>query len=246
MSFQFFDKLYENLKLVETEEEQAIVEAVNYFETAVNNKNSIYIFGASHAGLVSQEMFYRAGGFMLFNPILPKELSLDNRPISLTSQMERLEGYGSLVLEKANTKKDDLIVLHSVSGRNPAAIDMAIKAKEIGMKIIVITNLSYSKNVSSRHKSGKMLYEFADLVIDNHGAVGDAICEFENSEQKVGATSNIIATAILNSVIVELADRMIKQGNERLPFFYSANIDGGDEKNKELFELFKDQIHYKL
>ena len=28
------------------------------------------------------------------------------------------------------------------------------------------------------------------------------------------------------------------------PVFHSANVDGGDEFNKTLFEKYKDQIHY--
>ncbi len=28
------------------------------------------------------------------------------------------------------------------------------------------------------------------------------------------------------------------------PIFYSANLDGGDELNQELFEKYKESIHY--
>lgn len=246
MSFQFFDKLYGNLKEVETKEKENINKAVELFDSTIRSGNSIYIFGASHAGLVSQEMFYRAGGFMLINPILPRELSLDNDPITVTSQMERLEGYGNIISKKVDLKENDLLIIHSVSGRNSVAIDMALEASKKNVKVIAITNLEYSKSVTSRHSSGKKLYELADLVIDNHGPIGDAICTFDNSEQRIGATSNIVATAILNSVVVELAEKMLEEGVEELPFFYSANLDGGDEKNLELYNKFRDQIHYKL
>ena len=38
---------------------------------------------------------------------------------------------------------------------------------------------------------------------------------------------------------VELLNRNIDP-----PIFYSANVDGGEEKNKEIFEKYKDQIKY--
>ena len=39
-----------------------------------------YTFGASHAGILSEELYYRAGGLMLFNPIFGRELMLDSTP----------------------------------------------------------------------------------------------------------------------------------------------------------------------
>lgn len=30
------------------------------------------------------------------------------------------------------------------------------------------------------------------------------------------------------------------------PTFYSANIDGGDAKNRELLEKYQDRIHYRM
>ena len=130
MSFVYFDKIVENIERVKELEKNNILELTDMLYDAVQNKNSIYIFGAGHAGIISQEMYYRAGGFMLFNPIMPRELSLDNEPITITSQIERLEGYGRVVGIKADFKPDDVLIVHSVSGRNSAGIDMAILAKE--------------------------------------------------------------------------------------------------------------------
>ncbi|AMC94654.1 hypothetical protein AOC36_08165 [Erysipelothrix larvae] len=245
MSFQFFDKIKENIERVSNEETQKIVTLSEMLYEAVVNKQSIYIFGAGHAGIISCEMYYRAGGFMLFNPIFPRELSIDNEPITITSQIERLEGYGRVIAMKANFKTNDLLIVHSVSGRNSAGIDVALVAKENGAHVVAITNLEYSKSVSSRHSSGKRLYEVSDLIIDNHGVIGDAICELEGSQQKVASSSTIIATVILNEAITQLAQRLVDEGLKDLPFFTSANLDGGDQKNENLYKIYRDQIHYR-
>ena len=45
---------------------------VDLLEKCVMDHGSIYIFGASHAESLAKEMFYRAGGLMLINPIFGK------------------------------------------------------------------------------------------------------------------------------------------------------------------------------
>ena len=42
------------------------------------------------------------------------------------------------------------------------------------IKVIVITSMKHSTQVTSRQKDGKKLYEVADLVIDNQADYGDA------------------------------------------------------------------------
>lgn len=247
MEFKYLDKIYELLKEIETKEKESMEQCVDLLTTCILNKHSIYTFGASHAGILSEELFYRAGGLMLFNPIFGREIMLDTSPITRTSKMERCVGYGTVLAEtQADFKQGDVLIVHSVSGRNPVSIEIAMEAKRQGCKVIVLTNYSYSKKVSSRHPSKKKLYEFADLILDNHGDVGDACVTIEGLEQKVSPTSTVIGATILNSIVAALAQRLIESGMKKPPIFYSANLDGGDELNQKLVEEFKDSIHYKF
>lgn len=59
--------------------------------------------------------------------------------------MERLEGYGRIIIDNSGIKENDILIIHSVSGRNTISIDMALRAKEKGIRLIVITNMAYSK-----------------------------------------------------------------------------------------------------
>jgi len=63
--------------------------------------------------------------------------------------------------------------------------------------------VKYSKSATSRHSSNKRLFEVADLVIDNHGDIGDAAISYPSFSQKVGATSTVSMAAIVNSIVVE-------------------------------------------
>ena len=246
MTFEYFNRIKEILKEVKEEEKENILKAKDLLVEATENKNSIYIFGASHAGILTQEMFYRAGGLMNINPIFGKEIMLDTEPITLTSKMERLVGYGEILASKVDFKKDDILIVHSVSGRNPVTIEIALEAKKKHVKIIVLTNLSYSKSIKSRHPSGKLLYNLGDIVIDNHGDIGDAACEIKGMSQKVAPSSTVIGATILNTLVVEVCQTLVDRGMKYPPIFYSANLDGGDELNKNLYREYKDSIKYKF
>ncbi|WP_316496358.1 sugar isomerase domain-containing protein, partial [Enterococcus faecium] len=132
------------------------------------------------------------------------------------------------------------------SGRNPIIIDLALAAKAKGVKIISLTNVQYSRSVTSRHSSGKRLFEVSDIVIDNHGDIGDACCELTGIVQKAGPSSTVIGAAILNTIIVEVCEQLIANGIKHPPIFYSANLDGGDLRNAELYEEYKEVIHYEF
>ena len=120
------------------------------------------------------------------------------------------------------------------------------QAKEKGVKVVALTNVAYSKTVTSRHPSGLRLFELADIVIDNHGEVGDAAVEIDGMKQKVAPTSSVIACTVMNSILAALVQKLKDSGMENPPVFYSANIDGGAQLNDELYKEYKDSIHYKF
>lgn len=243
MSYTYLENVYKILKKIETLENDNIEASIELITNTIKNNNQLFVFGASHAGIISEELFYRAGGLALFNPIFEPSIMLSTRPVTKTSEMERLDGYGSIIGRNTKLKKSDCLIIHSVSGRNPVAIDLALYAKSIGVNIIALTNLDYSKNVKSRHKCNKNLYELADIVLDNHGDIGDATVRVDGLTQKVAPTSTVVGSTIMNIIVSETAIRLQKDGVTP-PIFFSANIDGGEKHNDEIFKKYKDLIHY--
>ena len=145
-------------------EGESIEKTVAALCAAITEKRAIYIFGASHAGILAEEMYYRAGGLMLINPIFGSEIMLNRAPVTVTSRMEQLEGYGAVLAEGVDFHAGDVLIVHSVSGRNAVAIDLVLAARAKGVQIIALTNLRYSQSVTSRHSSGKRLFELADIA----------------------------------------------------------------------------------
>ncbi|NIZ19222.1 sugar isomerase domain-containing protein [Entomospira culicis] len=238
----YITKLTSLLAQVSTDD--TIDVAAQIIVQAITEKHLIYAFGASHAGILTEEMFYRAGGLALINPVFDKNLMLDVKPVTKTSDMENLAGFGKIIAQNVPFKAGDVLIAHSVSGRNAVMLDLVLFAKERGVKVVAITNVAYSKSVASRHESRKRLFEIADIVIDNHGEIGDASMTLPGSGHKVAPTSTVVGAAIVNSLLLAIAERLPREKDRVLPIFASANMDGTREHNNRIFSDYKDQILY--
>ena len=137
----------------------------------------------------------------------------------------------------------DVIIVHSVSGRNSVSIDVALRAKEKGAKVIVLTNLAMSRTVTSRHPDGVKLYEVGDVVIDNCGCLGDAAIDVPGVPEKVAPTSTAVGAALMNAMMAQAVADIVDAGGVP-PVFVSANVDGGDEHNREMLKRYGSHIFY--
>jgi uncharacterized phosphosugar-binding protein len=137
----------------------------------------------------------------------------------------------------------DVLIVHSVSGRNAAAVEIAQGAKERGVYVITLTSLTYSRSVQPRKPGAPRLFEVGDLVLDNHAPVGDALIEIPGMAQKVGPSSTVTGAAILNAIIVR-ATTLIMERTGEPPVFMSANLDGGDAYNKRWLAHYKGRLTY--
>lgn len=210
---------------------------------AAKEKNKIYIFGCSHAGILAEEAFYRSGGLAIINPIFFPAMMLNTRPVTMTSKVERVTGVGKMLAEENEVGAGDVVLIHSVSGRNTVPVEFAMECAKRGAITVAITNRKYSESVTSRHSSGKRLFEVCDYVLDNCGCVGDAAVELDGLPERIGPTSTVCGTAILNGLIIEATDLILKEGLLP-PVFMSANVDGGDDHNQKMLRQYKDQIRY--
>lgn len=246
MSLEYFDAVQKLLAEAGAAEEKNVRTVAGLLCQSILDKKAAYVYGAGHASIITMEMFYRAGGLMTVNPIFGAETMMETRPISHTSRMERLNGYGRVLAKKVKFAPGDLLFVHSVSGRNPAGIDVALAAKEAGATVVAITSVAYSKSVTSRHESGKLLFEVSDYVLDNHGVPGDALCKINGMEQMMAPSSTVIGAALVNALVVETVQLLKEKGVAFPPVFYSANLDGGDERNRALFTEYAEAIKYEL
>lgn len=239
---QYIDTV--KIKLDQLQEQHDILQTVAaLIADKLSKGHATFSFGASHAGIITEELTYRAGGLATFNPIFTPALALDVKPVTLTSRFELVEGFGCQLINSSPLGSGDVILVHSVSGRNPIVLDVALTAKKKGATVIAITSMETARQITSKHTSGKLLHEVADFVIDNAGDYGDASVKIEGLAQKVAPTSTVIGAAIANSIVVSVAEKLLEMGVTP-PVLASANLDGNDRINSNIFELYKSQIHY--
>ena len=103
-SFDYLSHVTEILERVKNTQWEAMDACAQKMADAIADKHSVFAFGASHAGILAQELFYRTGGLAVLNAILPSEFMLNTRPVTQTSSMEKLDGYPSVVLTPNEVK----------------------------------------------------------------------------------------------------------------------------------------------
>lgn len=239
----YLDAIIQLLAEVRETQAGAIEQAAQAVADAIQADHLVYVFGAGHASILAQELFYRAGGLVPINPILPPGLTTDVRPITLTSRLERLPGFGAQIIVETSIESGDVLIVHSVSGRNAAAVEVAREGMKRGAYVIAVTSLAYSRAVQPRQQEMPRLFEVVDLVLDNRAPVGDALVEVPGLEQRVAPSSTVSGAAILNTVVARAVGLLQEAGGDP-PVFMSANLDGGDEFNRRWLEHYRGRLTY--
>lgn len=240
---EYLDAIIQLLQHVRDAETKAIERAAQTIANAIQANHLVYAFGPTHAGMLAQELCYRAGGLVPVNPILPPGLTTDVRPITITSRLERLPGYGLVMIEQTPIEAGDVLIVHSVSGRNAAAVEVAQGGKQRGAFVIAVTSMEYSSSVAPRQPGMPRLFEVADLVLDDHAPIGDALVDIPGLSQRVGPSSTITGAAILNAVITRVAELLMQRTGDA-PVFKSSNVEGGDEHNRRWMEYYSGRLTY--
>lgn len=234
-----FTKIVKELiDVVYKEEYQNIKASAKLIFESIKEKGLLHVFATGHSHMMAEELFYRAGGLVTVNPILRPFLMQHEGAISST-KFERLPGIAKVLWDGLDVNPNDPFIVVSNSGINAVPIEFAQIAREKGHKVIVITSVESSKKLKSRSLDNKHLYECGDIVIDNHVPHGDGVINTKYGN--IGAVSSIVLSYIAQSLVLEIVNLYIE--NSLIPPIYmSANIDGGDEHNKKLYEEYKKRV----
>jgi uncharacterized phosphosugar-binding protein len=160
-------------------------------------------------------MYPRIGGFVGFHPMIELPLTFFTR---ITGEMgihqflflERAEGYGNAIMKSYTFDARDTMWIFSHTGINNVNIDVALRAKEQGMRVIATG--SSSTVAKSRHPSGKTLFEISDVVIDTRVPAGDSAVPLRNHVDKVGPVSTMASVAVVWMTITTIAEILAERG----------------------------------
>ncbi len=204
----------------------------------------LHAFGTGHSEAFAMELAGRAGGFIPTHHMSLKDLFLLGGRTDVTalggSALERDHSVADRLWELYDIRPGDSLAIASNSGANGSTVALALRAKAEGVPVIAVTSLEHSRGVTSKHPSGKRLFEVADVTIDNRAPFGDTTVPLTDG-LKVGAVSSLTAAYIAQLLTIGAAARLREQG-VLPPLYISANIPGGDEHNHALQERYGRRI----
>ena len=239
----YIDAVTEALATLRAKAQAEIALAGTWVADTVEAGGIVRVFGSGHAGILADEAFYRAGGLAPVSPIRVPGLLTTVRPITDTTEHERMDGYVKASLEAQRLDDADMVIVHSVSGRNAAPIEVASWARDHGVRTVGITSLEAAMASPPRNALGLRLDEVVDLVIDDHTPIGDAVIRLPGLGTAVGPVSTILGAVVLHAIMVE-GCRVLIDGGIEPPVFTSANVDGGDARNRALLVRYAGRVDY--
>lgn len=247
MDLRLLNKFNELARNFEEQESENLIKAAKLMADAIEQDRLIYIFGGGgHTCLVMQELFWRAGGLANLCPMIDFAIH-PATPAYMYLAHERMHGVGDALVDYYGIGKDDVVLIFHSYGFNAPTIDCALEAKKRGAHTIGISSTDWHKNIPKdfpiRHKSGLHLSEIAETFIEDFVPYGDTVIELDGMEQPITGISSTIDFYIAHRLEMECVKECIARGIAA-PVWSSANIPGGDEKNKVLRAKYNSRVKF--
>jgi uncharacterized phosphosugar-binding protein len=123
--------------------------------------------------------------------------------------------------------------LFSHTGINNVNIDVALRSRELGMKVVVFGSAAESMGKKSRHSSGKNIFEIADIVVDSCVPLQDASVDLKNHQDRIGPLSTHAYVSIVWMTITTVAEILADRG-VKLYIHPSHNVPGDTTAHERL------------
>lgn len=224
-------------KILETQVKN-IQKAAGVMADSIECGRWVHTFGCGHATIPVEEMYPRIGGFVGFHPMIELPLTYFTH---ITGEMgihqflflERAEGFGKEIMKSYTFDPRDTMWLFSHSGINQVNIDIALEAKRIGMKVVLVSSVEGYKGTATRHSSGKKLVDIADIIIDSCVPAQDASVPLKNHFDKIGPISTMAFVTVVWMTITTVAEILADRGVQ-LFIHPSHNIPGDTTARQRL------------
>lgn len=213
--------------------------AADLFAGTILAGRMVHLFGSGHSRILVEEMWPRYGSFPGFNPIVELSLSFHNLVVGANGQrqamfLENVSGFAERILRNYDLSPLDSALVVSSSGCNVVPVEMAQEFQRRGVKVVAIISRAHSDASTSRHKDGKKLQDFADLVLDTGAPVGDAMVTVPGLDTPVSPGSTVGGCLLVNSIKAEVAARLTAAGQPPKVLTAAARV--GAKRATELFE----------
>lgn len=228
------------LKKVRDTQTENIRKAGKMIADCVASGGNVYLSKVCH--MIEYDLIYRGGG-----PIFYKHFEYDLKVEKNARKRDRsdlgieTEGLDArYALQASDMRPGDILVVSSVSGRTKGVVELAWEAMKMGIQVIALTSMEYAVQVDAVHSSGKKLYEFVTLALDNCAPAAEAMLEVDGIEARFAAASGIASDYILWSATSVAVEELLAKGITP-GILKSANFPGGNDYNKTVIEPHYDE-----
>ncbi|HHW48153.1 MAG TPA: sugar isomerase domain-containing protein [Clostridiaceae bacterium] len=240
---KYFESMKKVLEKIENTQRQNISICADVIVKSLCNNGIWHLLDTGH--MLMYEGVGRAGGMMAVRPIrITVDVSNPTRRRQMIDKknvyLDEIEGFPDFVLSKANIAPGDVLMIGSVSGKNILPVEIALKAKKMGVHTIAITSVKYSGSLKAEHPSGKRLFEVCDYVLDNCGEIGDALVYVDELGKSICPSSGIASSYIMWALQAEVVEKMLSIGKK--PSIYVSNhLDNASRINNQSWSDYENQ-----
>jgi uncharacterized phosphosugar-binding protein len=205
----YYDAILPLIQRLDDEELRPIQQAGALIAEAIAGGHRVWVTKTSHC--LHLEATTRAGGLMA---------------------VHILEDYVSI-------EPGDVVLAGTPVGTATIVIEPAIIAKERGAKLIVLTNVAFELDEQTElwHPSKRRLHEFADVLIDLKGPVGDGVEDHLGTGVRILPHSGVTGMVAMWMIFAEAVSCLEEQGKEPL-LYQCIMVRGARERNDALLSQY--------
>lgn len=244
LAIEWLNRSREVMERIEATQLDNIRKAAELMAASIAAGRWVHTFGCGHATIPVEEMYPRIGGFVGFHPMIELPLSFFTHIVGEMGVrqfvfLEGVEGYGRRIMDSYTFDPRDTMWIFSHTGINSVNIDVALRARELGMKVVVCGSAAGAESRRSRHSSGRTLFDAADVVVDNCAELTDASVPIKNHRDRIAPVSTMAFVSLVWMIIATVAEILVDQG-VKLYIHPSHNQPGDTTAHERLDEALRE------
>lgn len=239
---QYFELVKDHIREAYDSQSDKMAEISKMFGDCMRNKGVVQLFGTNHGQEFVNELNFRAGGLAPCHGINVMDLVLNDmakRDVIDSGEVYNDLTYLPKLLSLYKLDDRDMWVLISARGNEPIVVELALKAKEKGQKVVAVVNKKSYDVAEALHESGKKLLDLCDAWLDMTADEPDLAVVVNG--KPVGQISSTVANVIAQMLTADCYNDFVSNGLEA-PVLLSANLKGADVHNNALTDVYEGRV----
>src|SRR5262245_42816421 len=165
---RFYHDALARLQQLLDPQRKALDRAASLCTEAIATGGLVHLFGCGHSRMLCEEMTPRQGCFVGWHTIVELGLTFHNlivgpNGLRQSLHLEKTSGYAEQILRNFSFGAKDVMIVISTSGIREIIIEMALGARQRGLKVIGLVSREHCEQAKPAHASGTKLIDVADV-----------------------------------------------------------------------------------